>query len=579
MPVWYNETLDDQPVFDLTGDFRGGMNATMAPSLLPNNQYSYGENVMLTNAGGLRSRYGTSQLASASSPSFLFYFDTPTHEKLMMVRDNTFSYYDGSTTSTVSGFSETGGMALMQGMDMFFTATSGGLYEFDGTNLYKTKQLKVTIDSGGSGYSSASVTVSGGGSPVEDATVAATVADGAVSVLNITNQGRGYTSTPTLTITGDGSSATATAELVDPPSGTIGVWHTNRMFLAGLTGEQSDTIRVSDLLDQTNWPAANSFRVGGGEGESIIALKSWDVMNMLVWKESSTYLVQTDPVQSVANWPIQKVSDNIGCVSSRTAVQVGADVWWLSKQGVVSVRRMQQETQREVSAAISVPIQDYIDRINWNAANTACATFYDNKYMLAVPLDGEASPTHILVYDTLHQCWAGVWTGLGCKDLTPTNFSSVKGLAFSSSDGDVLEYDATKTADTIQGTATAYSSKIYLRGYSFGEVVTQKTALNTEVEFYRSSATDVTFSVTLDEADPIIVASNIASGAALTTLPFEEEAGIVLAALGTTQKSYNIMGYPQFRSLQPRLEANTGVLSLRTLKASAFLDTIDLHTG
>lgn len=575
MPQWFNDNLDDLPVFDLTGDFRGGMNTTMASSLLPANQYSYGENVVLTNAGGVRSRYGTRQMASGSAASRVLYFDTPSIEQLLLVRDSTLEYFDGNTTTSVSGYSGTGSVSLVQGVDRAYLAHSGGLDEFDGSNLYAVKRLKVTIDNGGSGYTNATVTVSGG-SPVEAAEIEATVAGGAVSILNITNKGRGYTSAPSVTISGDGTGASATAELVDPPAGTLAAWHTNRMFMAGISNA-NDTIRVSDILDPCYWGAANSFRVGGGEGEPITALKSWDVTNLLVFKESSTYLVQTDPLTDVASWPIQKISDTVGCVAPRSAVQVGADIWWLSPQGVVSVRRMQQETQREVSAAVSVPIQSYIDRINWQSADTATGVFYDNKYLLAVPLDGATQPSHVLVYDTLHQCWAGVWSGLGCVDLTTTNFSGNRKLVFATVNGDVVSYDKTRTKDAVQGTDTAYLTKLWLRGYTFGEVISPKTALNCELEFYQSTAS-ADFLISFDENDAELIKSGIETGGALLTLPFEEEDSKVVRDAGTHKDSITLLGRASFRSLQPRIESAEGNLSVRTLKASAFLDTIDLHT-
>ena len=575
MPQWFNDNLDDPPVFDLTGDFRGGMNTTMAPSLLPNNQYSYGENVVLTNAGGVQSRFGTSQLVSASNPSRILYFDTPSDEKLLLVRDNEFKYFNGSATTTVSGYSATGDISLMQAVDYAYVSTGSGLYEFDGTNLYATKRIKVTITNGGTGYTNATVTVSGG-SPVEAAEIEATVADGAVTILNLTNKGRGYTSAPTVTISGDGSNATATAELIDPPSGTLGVWHTNRMFMAGISG-LSDTIRVSDILDPSYWGVSNSFRVGGGEGEAVTALKSWDVTNLLVFKEASTYLVQTDPAADVASWPIQKVSDTVGCVASRTVVQVGADVWWLSRQGLVSVRRMQQETQREISAAITVPIQNYVDRINWAAVDKATAVFYDNKYLLAVPLDGATQPSHTLVYDTLHQCWAGIWSGLECVDMSTTNFSSVTELAISTTAGDVVKYDSSRTKDSNQGVDATFNTKLWMRGYTFGEVISPKTALNCELEFYQSSAT-ADFLISFDENDAAPISQSITTGGELLTLPFSLTTNPIVYDLGTRKDSFSLIGREQFRSMQPRIESAIGRLSVRTLKASAFLDTIDLHT-
>lgn len=576
MPVWFNEGLDDPPVFDLTGDFRGGMNTTMAPSLLPPNQYALGENVVLTNAGGVVSRAGTSQMVSASQPARGLYFDTPNHEKLLLARDNELKVHDGNATSTVSGFSATGDMSLLQGVDRAYIATDDGLFEYDGSQVYGVKRVKVSITNGGSGYTAATVSVSGG-SPVEAAEIEATVANGEVSILNLTNPGRGYSSAPTITISGDGADATATATLEDAPSGTLAAWHTNRMFMAGISGK-SDTLRVSDILDPSYWAASHSFRVGGGEGEAITALKSWDVMNLLVFKESSTYLVQSDPGQGVANWPIQKVSDTVGCVASRSAVQVGADVWWLSRQGVVSVRRMQQETQREISAAISIPIQNYVDRINWSSAETACAAFYDNKYLLAVPLDGAANPSHVLVYDTLHQCWAGVWKGLDCADLLTTNFSNQMKLVFCTTGGDVVRYDPGRTMDAVQGADAAFKTKLYLRGFVFGEVVTPKTALNCELEFYESTAT-TDFMISFDETDPVTVRQGLKTGGELLTLPFEEEDERTLFDPGTRKDSFTLVGQPSFRSMQPRLESSTGKLSVRTLKASAFLDTIGLHTA
>lgn len=575
MPVWFNEGLDDPPVFDLTGDFRGGMNVTMSPSLLPNNQYSFGGNVVLTNAGGVKSRYGASQKVSLTGARQAFYYDTPDHEHLLLVSDNSLKRYNGTNTADVSGYVGTGNASILQGVDRAFIATSGALHEYDGTNVYAVKRLKVTITNGGTGYTNATVTVSGG-SPVEAAEIEATVADGAVTILNLTNKGRGYTSAPTVTISGDGSNATATAELIDPPFGDVAVWHTNRMFTAGINN-LSDTIRVSDILDPSYWGVANSFRVGGGEGEAIVALKSWDVTNLLVYKESSTYLVQTDPAAEVANWPIQKVSDTVGCVAAKTAVQVGADVWWLSKQGVVSIRRMQQETQREISAAISVPVQSYIDRINWEYASTSVGVFYDNKYLLAVPLDSAIVPSHILVYDTLHQCWAGIWDGLSCKDITLTNFDSEQELMLASQAGDILLYDKTKTDDTIQGASTSFKSQLHLRGYTFGELITPKTLLNVELEFYRSSATASLLYV-LDEGNVETVKTGLVTGIQLLTLPFEEEDNRYISDAGTRTDSMSMLGRPNFRSVQFRLESEDGELSVRTLKASAFLDTIDLHT-
>ena len=76
------------------------------------------------------------------------------------------------------------------------------------------------------GYSSATVTITGGGGT--GATATAAVAGGAVTSITIVNGGTGYTSTPTVTITGNAGSAGAVAGAVTIATSTItGITITN----------------------------------------------------------------------------------------------------------------------------------------------------------------------------------------------------------------------------------------------------------------------------------------------------------------------------------------------------------------
>ena len=93
----------------------------------------------------------------------------------------------------------------------------------------------ITINSGGAGYTSPTVTLSGGGGT--GATATATVTAGAITAIHITNSGSGYTSAPTVTISGSGSGASATAAL--SPGTTV--WGENwLMELNYLTGGSSN---------------------------------------------------------------------------------------------------------------------------------------------------------------------------------------------------------------------------------------------------------------------------------------------------------------------------------------------------
>lgn len=68
----------------------------------------------------------------------------------------------------------------------------------------------IVVDNGGSGYSSATITITDATGPGTGATATAVIVDDEVSSVIVTNSGSGY-ETPVVKITGDGSGATATA--------------------------------------------------------------------------------------------------------------------------------------------------------------------------------------------------------------------------------------------------------------------------------------------------------------------------------------------------------------------------------
>lgn len=92
----------------------------------------------------------------------------------------------------------------------------------------------ITVTDPGSGYTSATVAITGGGG--SGATATATVEAGEITAITITDAGAGYTSAPTVTITGDGNGATAVATVAYdgadwdlPPTRT---WFTFRGYVS-----------------------------------------------------------------------------------------------------------------------------------------------------------------------------------------------------------------------------------------------------------------------------------------------------------------------------------------------------------
>lgn len=88
------------------------------------------------------------------------------------------------------------------------TFNNHGLQVFLG--LREVGSIRVTNP--GSGYTTATVSITGGGG--SSATATATIDDGEIIEIVVDDPGSGFTSVPTVTITGDGSGATATASLL-----------------------------------------------------------------------------------------------------------------------------------------------------------------------------------------------------------------------------------------------------------------------------------------------------------------------------------------------------------------------------
>ena len=121
------------------------------------------------------------------------------------------------------------------------------------TPIGATEVNSVNVTAGGSGFTSPTVAITGGGG--SGATAAATVTAGVVTAIVITNPGTGYTTAPAVSITGGGGTgATATATLVNKELSAIAV-------TTGGTGYTSASVAFSG---GTGSGAAGTVSVTGG---------------------------------------------------------------------------------------------------------------------------------------------------------------------------------------------------------------------------------------------------------------------------------------------------------------------------
>lgn len=200
------------------------------------------------------------------------------------------------------------------------------------------------------------------------------------------------------------------------------VWWQGRLWCgANSLIENDQTLWWSSLNDGLSFSLTNTVQVEPGRGGRITALLPIRslVPNLVVFKErlialfevywgSSSSLIpgSSDALDTIKS-SIRVIADNFGCVATKSIQYVpGAqtgDVFFLAHDGIRAISRATDDTVAGASLPLSTKIQTTIDRINFTHAHKAVSAVWDQKYFLAVPLDGATQNTHIIIYDLINQ--------------------------------------------------------------------------------------------------------------------------------------------------------------------------------
>lgn len=525
MPRLNIEPLDDMPVQDGVPNFSGGQYSFGPPDQIPQSASQYLTNVDIRD-GTATTRRGTESLGRPDSDSQiqgLFWFDQPTRERLVAAVGGELWEYDGATWAQIAGYasgSSTAQIQMCQLVDKLYIAdTAGHLFEWDGTTL---TDLGATTGTPGDPPDTISFVVTAGG----------------------------------------------------------------RVWAAGIAADP-DTLWASYLLDATSWNSTfGNIRIGSGDGDPITGLIGWDDEKVVIFKRNSIYLLTVSPAvltyadaaHSLSEATITKLSDTIGCVSNRSIARVGNDVWFLSDDGVFSLGRVMATNEREIRQASSIPVQDVIDRVNWQYADKAAGFFWDTRYFLSLPLDDETSPSSTLVFSTKKGAWAGLWTGWGPLCWTLSRPGGATRLDFGRDDGYVwrwLDYvrDENAVAETYQDAGADVATAIVSRAMIFSDARAPKSPLSFEVEFFESEAA-ATVGVRLDEGSPHELEADFMTAVGVLYLPFTLPA--TLPSQGIKRRAFGAQHLTQSRSFQCEVTSESGKLSTRAIIGLAFGDSPQL---
>lgn len=503
------EALDDEPIAEGLLLFNGGLNSYERRSALAENQYRDGTNVLFNREGRIETRRGSLRLgplyAAAYEPYGLAFFKSGATELLV-------------------------GAAQLAGVDRIFTQTftTGA----GNTNIGVCSPGLMHMAQGND-----KIYLGNG-----------------IDAMKSYDTGAGL--------------VTYLTGATDPPKAKFLVWGTNRLIAAGVP-TAPDTVYFSNILNPGNaqWPANQTIRVGAGDGQEITGLAMWTKTLLVVFKRASVWIVDINPVNTVATFPIDEVPASVGCVSHRSIARVGRDLWFFAPDGVRSLSRVLQGEDNEVSAAFSRPIRDQLEFImdaTFAAfAEKINAVYYRGRYLLSVPVNN-SGPNTVFAYNVAAQCWEGRWTLLA-SPLCRTLFSNFEQLCWLDTTGRKVMSWQDYTTEPSELLATLYEDDggaiipvFTTRNFAFKAPKNPKQGFEVEFEFEKHATytPSVTVYASIDDA----------AGIELGTV-------VVAAGAGSQRASFTLLHLVPFREIAFQLVGQRK-FELRTITATAFLQTM-----
>lgn len=209
-----------------------------------------------------------------------------------------------------------------------------------------------------------------------------------------------------LSVTDEGDTNTS------PPKGKVIQFmrSQNRMIIANTT-LNPDFLFYSDSEDIQSWNRSNNNLEIGQDGEPITGIFLFTDDDLIVFKADLIIAVDVgdaDPTK----WTQRIISEGIGCIADRTIRQFGADLLFLSRDGVRTLLQSEQDKKRGASDPLSLPIQPTVDRIRFTSAIDSMAFIWQDTYHCAVPIDSNTVNSGLISFRRPSKILAtpGGWT-------------------------------------------------------------------------------------------------------------------------------------------------------------------------
>jgi len=206
----------------------------------------------------------------------------------------------------------------------------------------------------------------------------------------------------------DGTTVTGITESV--PCADFGLYFQNRLILK--YGDYQ--MLVSDILSEQCDTTLNNFIINTGGNDSIVGVLPWVQDQFLVFMTKSIYVVYVETDNFATDSPpgaqssTTVVTTEIGCLARRSIVSAGQFVFFLSANGVHMLTPQLDLKLLGNTLPLSEPIADFFDTVNYDTVQNSVATYFNNRFYIAMPTGTATRNDKILVYNTLNQNWESI---------------------------------------------------------------------------------------------------------------------------------------------------------------------------
>lgn len=347
-----------------------------------------------------------------------------------------------------------------------------------------------------------------------------------------------------------------------PPIATTAVWLRNYAFYAG-NPTYPDWVYFSNNLAPRTLTSTDLFKVNTGDGQKIVRLESFKLNELIIYKQKSIYVLDITGATPLTNWTLQPVSTAIGCAALRSVVNFGNDHWFLSNEPFAVRSLLRTSFDKLMVDMVSQPIQDIFDGtgervINKAVIDKACAVFFDNKYILAIPTGTSTTNNFVVVYDFIAKAW---YTIDGWYPAAWTVFNNNL-YYIDATDGRVLKCFGSYYSDVASGPRTTTYAETPATPITF-EYRSKNIDFDNPENFKQPDALEVEFGSTGNYTASVYIEIDDRGWQSVGTVSLQStsptlpaDLPIVLSSDGVVKKTFQIQKFNEFKKIKVRVVQN-----------------------